>query len=113
VVSAPTLAAATNSPFLFGKSLWQETRIPLFRQSIDTRRSPQHLRERSPRVHFGNSWLQESVLELFREDIARYRALIGPDSGEVPRLQALCLHNGTIYRWNRPCYGITDPKPAP
>ncbi len=120
-VSAPVLAAATNSPFLLGKSLWQETRIPLFRQSIDTRRSPQHLRERSPRVHFGNSWLRESVLELFREDIARYRTLLGPDgvedpfeqlaAGEVPRLQALRLHNGTIYRWNRPCYGITDGRP--
>jgi len=122
LVSAPVLAAATNSPFLFGKNLWQETRIPLFRQSIDTRKSSQYLRERSPRVHFGNSWVRKSVLEVFREDIARYRALIGPPeavedpfemlaAGETPRLQALCLHNGTVYRWNRPCYGITDGKP--
>jgi CBS domain-containing protein len=74
----------------------------------------------SPRVHFGNGWVHDSVLEVYKEDIARFRVLMITDAddpfiqlkrGEVPRLQALQLHNGTVYRWNRACYGVTDGKP--
>ena len=121
VVAAPVLACATNSPLLFGRSLWRETRIALFQQAVDTRRSSDHLRERSPRVSFGRDWIHESVLELFQEDISRFRVIFGTDSDEdplavlesggVPKLDALRLHNGTVYRWNRACYGITDGKP--
>ena len=121
VVTAPVLAAATNSPLLFGRRLWHETRIALFQQAIDTRTSSHHLRERSPRVTFGRQWVRESVLELFREDVVRFRALVGGGEiesplekitrGEVPKLCALNLFNGTVYRWNRACYGITDGKP--
>jgi CBS domain-containing protein/gamma-glutamyl:cysteine ligase YbdK (ATP-grasp superfamily) len=121
VVAAPCLAAATNSPLLFGKRLWRETRIALFQQAVDTRSSNLYLREMSPRVHFGTSWVDESVMEIFKEDISRFRVLLTTEldedplkvleQGEVPNLMALQLHNGTVYRWNRACYGITDGKP--
>ena len=121
VVTAPVMAAAVNSPILFGKHLWNETRIALFQQSVDARSGTLHVRELSPRVRFGEDWVEESVCELFQEDIARFRVLltsaIEEDPVEVlrrggaPELQALRLHNGTVYRWNRPCYGVLDGVP--
>lgn len=121
VACGPLLAACTNSPLLFGRRLWSETRIALFQQSVDTRTSFLHVRDASPRVTFGNRWVRDSVLELYREDIARFRTLIGTEldenplerlrKGEIPELKVLRLHNGTVYRWNRACYGITDGKP--
>ena len=120
-MSGPALAAAVNSPLLFGRRLWAETRIALFRQSVDTRSTSVHLRDFSPRVRFGDRWVKESVTELFEEDIAQFRVLLAQEAvedpfeqlaaGEIPRLQALQLHNGTVYRWNRPCYGISEGKP--
>jgi CBS domain-containing protein len=120
-VAAPVLAAAVNSPLLFGRSLWRETRIALFQQSIDTRAPSSHLRDVSPRVSFGRSWVTESALEIFQEDLARFKVIMKTDvdedplgclrEGRAPKLQALRLHNGTIYRWNRPCYGISGDKP--
>jgi CBS domain-containing protein len=121
VVTGPVLAASTNSPMLLGKRLWHETRIALFQQSVDTRASTMTVRERSPRVDFGQGWVRGGILDIHREDIRRYRVLIGTPvaedpfaalaRGEAPQLPALRLHNGTVYRWNRPCYGITDGKP--
>lgn len=121
VVAAPCLAAATNSPLLFGKRLWRETRIALFQQAVDTRSSNLYLREMSPRVHFGTSWVEESVMEIFKEEISRFRVLLTTEleedplevleEGGVPKLMALQLHNGTVYRWNRACYGITEGEP--
>jgi len=121
VVAAPVLAAGTNSPILFGKRLWRETRIALFQQAVDTRSSNLYLREMSPRVHFGSQWVDESVTEIFKEDISRFRVLLTTElhedplqvlhDGGVPNLMALQLHNGTVYRWNRACYGITEGKP--
>jgi CBS domain-containing protein/gamma-glutamyl:cysteine ligase YbdK (ATP-grasp superfamily) len=120
-VSAPVLAAATNSPLLFGKRLWRETRIALFQQSIDTRQPTSHVREQNPRVSFGRRWVDDSVLEVLREDVSRLRVILSTeidedsraelDAGRIPRLQALGLYNGTVYRWNRPVYGISDGKP--
>lgn len=120
-MTGPVLAAAVNSPVLFGKRLWAETRIAVFRQSIDTRSTSVHLREFSTRVRFGDRWVKESVAELFQEDIAQFRVLLAQETvedpfeqlaaGDIPRLQALQLHNGTVYRWNRPCYGISEGKP--
>jgi CBS domain-containing protein len=120
-VTGPVMAAAVNSPLLFGKRLWRETRVGLFQQSIDTRRSMPHLREQTPRVSFGRRWVKSSALEIFREDIARFRTLLStePDDdpfeeiaqGRAPSLKALRLHNSTVYRWNRVCYGISDGKP--
>ena len=120
LTTAPVLAAATNSPTLFGKRLWKETRIALFQQAVDTRSSNLYLREMSPRVHFGTGWVNESVTEIYKEDIARFRVIMTTDfddpfeelrQGRIPRLRALQLHNGTVYRWNRACYGITEGKP--
>ncbi len=118
MLAAPVMAIAANSPLVFGRRLWHETRIAMFQQSIDTRSSHKHLRERLPRVNFGNDWLHESILEIYKEDIARFRVLMNSDvhedslakieSGEVPKLKYLQVHNSTIYRWNRPCYGISD-----
>lgn len=120
-MAAPCLAAAANSPLLFGRRLWRETRIALFQQSLDTRLPSQHVREQRPRVSFGHRWVDHSVLEIFQEDIARFRVLLGAefdedpfeelDAGRIPKLSALRLHNGTVYRWNRPCYGISNGKP--
>lgn len=116
-ITAPVMAIAANSPLVFGKRLWHETRIALFQQSLDTRTSHDHLRERSPRVNFGNGWLQGSILEIYKEDIARFRVLMTSDELEdsleqvrkkkTPKLKALQVHNSTVYRWNRPCYGIS------
>ncbi len=120
LVTAPVLAATVGSPILFGKRLWSETRIALFQQSVDTRTVGDHLRESSPRVTFGNEWVNESILEIFQEDTARYRVMLSSevtedvekllDEGTPPMLMALQVHNGTVYRWNRPCYGVTDGK---
>lgn len=120
-VAAPVLAAAVNSPLLFGKRLWRETRIALFQQSTDTRRPTAHVREQSPRVSFGRRWVEDSILEILREDVSRLRVLLSMEidedseteleAGRVPRLRALTLYNSTVYRWNRPCYGISDGKP--
>ena len=118
VVTAPVLAACVNSPLLFGKRLWDETRIALFQQSVDTRSGTVHTRDLAPRVRFGEDWVHESVVEVFEEDAVRFRALLTRDveddplavldAGGTPELQALQLHNGTVYRWNRPCYGVGE-----
>lgn len=113
--SAPLLAAAAGSPLLFDRRLWRETRIALFRQSVDARSPAHRAREGRARVSFGDAWVKESILELFREDVARHRPLVVNDAedvseaavlrGEVPALRALRLHAGTVWRWNRGCYG--------
>ena len=120
-ITAPVLTAATNSPVLLGRRLWRETRVALFQQSVDARSVAHQLRGRRPRVNFGDGWVRDSVLEIFREDIARFRTVLATDidedpeavldRGGVPALTALRLHNGTVYRWNRACYGISDGKP--
>ena len=117
-LTGPTIALAANSPLVFGKRLWHESRIAMFQQSVDTRTSQQHLRDRSPRVNFGNGWLQNSILEIYKEDIARFRVLMTADekeeswekinAGVTPKLKSLQVHNSTVYRWNRPCYGISS-----
>jgi len=120
-VTAPVLAAAVNSPILLQKRLWQETRVALFQQSLDSRSQTQKRRGTRMRVNFGDAWVKDSVLEIYREDIARFRSILGTDlgesslamleRGEVPPLKALCTHNGTVYRWNRACYGVGGGKP--
>lgn len=120
-ICAPVLAASTNSPVLLGRRLWRETRVALFQQSVDSRSAAHQLRGKRPRVSFGDGWVRDSVLEIFREDIARFRVMLASDldedpeavlnRGGVPDMTALRLHNGTVYRWNRACYGISDGKP--
>ena len=82
VLTAPVMAISANSPLVFGRRLWHETRIALFQQSLDTRSSHEHMRERSPRVSFGNDWLKDSILDIYREDIARFRVLLAADIEE-------------------------------
>ncbi len=118
VVTAPVLALGVNSPLLVGRRLWQETRVALFQQSVDARSETHARRGLRPRVSFGDRWVERSVIEIFRDDIARFRLVLTTDidedpiksvrEGKPPKLMALRLHNGTVYRWNRPCYGVKD-----
>ncbi|MFN0176140.1 MAG: glutamate-cysteine ligase family protein [Saprospiraceae bacterium] len=117
VLAAPVIAVSANSPLVFGRRLWHETRIALFQQSLDTRTTYDHMRERLPRVNFGSGWLRGDITEIYKEDISRFRVLLAgaieEDSmamireGKTPKLRALQIHNSTVYRWNRPCYGIS------
>ena len=117
-ITGPLLAACVNSPILLGKRLWHESRIAVFEHSVDARSQAHAARGLKPRVHFGDHWVEQSVAEIFKEDIARFRVILTCDTeddpvamvkqGQIPKLRALRLHNGTVYRWNRPCYGISD-----
>ncbi len=121
LVTGPVLAAAVNSPVLLQHRLWHETRVALFAQSLDIRNASQMARNTRQRVTFGDRWVEGGVLDIFREDVSRFRLLLGGDTGGssmealerggVPTLDALRMHNGTVYRWNRPCYGISEGKP--
>ena len=117
-ITAPVLAAAVNSPLLFGHRLWQETRVALFQHSTDARSRTQLARSHPTRVSFGDRWLKHSVVELFHDQISRFRPIMitQPDEdpfqvlarGGTPQLSALRMHNGTVWRWNRACYGVAD-----
>jgi Glutamate-cysteine ligase family 2(GCS2) len=119
-VAGIQVALAANSPFLFGRELWRETRITLFEQVTDTR--PEELKEQGvrPRVFFGDRWIT-SVFDLFEENLRYFPALLplteeenpeaALDRGEAPQLAELTLHNGTVYRWNRPVYAVADGQP--
>lgn len=114
LATAPVLAAAGNSPTFLGHRLWDETRIALFKQAVDDRveRRPQPLRQ--ARVNFGRGWLQGGAIELFRESVRDYPALLpvlydeDPESalraGQTPGLKEIRLHQGTVWHWNRPVY---------
>ncbi|HEY6215672.1 MAG TPA: CBS domain-containing protein [Pyrinomonadaceae bacterium] len=120
-ITAPVLAVAVNSPLLFGHRLWQETRVALFQHSTDERSRPQLARSQPTRVSFGDQWLRNSVIELFHDQISRFRPIMitQPDEnpfqvlarGQTPMLSALRMHNGTVWRWNRACYGVSDGVP--
>src|SRR5262244_2038177 len=119
-IAGVQVALAANSPFLFGRQLWQETRITLFEQATDTR--PVELQQQGvrPRVWFGERWIT-SVFDLFEENIRYFPALLpiceaeDPlaelDRGGCPQLAEMSLHNGTIYRWNRPVYAVVNGTP--
>jgi gamma-glutamyl:cysteine ligase YbdK (ATP-grasp superfamily) len=119
-IAGVQVALAANSPFLFGRQLWQETRIPLFEQSTDTRPDELKYQGVRPRVWFGERWIT-SVFDLFEENIRYFPALLpicedeDPvdvlDRGASPQLAEMSLHNGTIYRWNRPVYAVVDGRP--
>jgi len=119
-IAGAQVAVAANSPFLFGRQLWHETRITLFQQATDTR--PEQLQRQGvrPRVWFGERWIT-SVLDLFEENVEFFPALLpicddeDPlttlERGAIPQLGEMSLHNGTIYRWNRPVYAAVDGRP--
>jgi gamma-glutamyl:cysteine ligase YbdK (ATP-grasp superfamily) len=120
VIAGVQLALAANSPYLLGKQLWRETRIPLFEQATDTRSEELKAQGVRPRVWFGERWIT-SVFDLFEENVRYFPALLpitedeDPlevlEAGGVPRLAELRLHNGTIYRWNRPVYDVVAGVP--
>lgn len=119
--SAALVAASANAPIFLGRRLHHETRIAVFAQACDTRSRELAAQGVAPRVWFGDSWLSEGVMELFEQNVRWFPALLplpegeSPldilDRGELPPLAALALHNGTIYRWNRPVYGTMDGEP--
>ncbi|MGL5823343.1 MAG: glutamate--cysteine ligase [Nocardioides sp.] len=116
-IAGVQVALGANSPYLLGKRLWRETRIPLFEQATDTRSEELKAQGVRPRVWFGERWIN-SVFDLFEENVRYFPALLPITAAEdpaevladggVPMLHELRLHNGTIYRWNRPVYDITD-----
>jgi gamma-glutamyl:cysteine ligase YbdK (ATP-grasp superfamily) len=115
VLAGPQLALGANSPYFFGHQLWAETRIELFAQATDTR--PDELKTQGvrPRVWFGERWIT-SIFDLFEENVRYFPSLLPEVSeedpaaelaaGRTPHLSELRLHNGTIYRWNRPVYDV-------
>jgi hypothetical protein len=119
-IAGVQVAVGANSPFLFGKALLAESRIPLFEQSADTRAEELKAQGVRPRVWFGERWIT-SIFDLFEENSRYFPALLpissdeDPlavlDTGGVPRLDELRLHNGTVYRWNRPVYDIRGGVP--
>jgi hypothetical protein len=123
LLSAPLVAVGANSPFFLGKQLHHETRITLFEQAIDTRTEELVQQGVRPRVWFGEKWLDEGegLWDLFDENVRYFPALLPVcededpmatiAAGEVPRLPELTLHNGTIYRWNRPVYEVVRGRP--
>jgi hypothetical protein len=119
-IAGVQLAVGANSPFFFARELWRETRIALFEQATDTR--PEELKAQGvrPRVWFGERWIT-SIFDLFEENVTYFPALLPVcepedpaqvlDAGGVPTLAELRLHNGTVYRWNRPVYDVVRGKP--
>src|SRR3954470_11433638 len=119
-ISSVQLAVGANSPYCLGKELWRETRIPLFEQAADTRSEELKAQGVRPRVWFGERWIN-SVFDLFEENVRYFPALLpiteeeDPlavlEAGGTPGLAELRLHNGTVYRWNRPIYDVVDDRP--
>lgn len=121
-IAGPVLAPAVNSPILLNQRLWHETRLALFQHAIDTRSPIHRRRAQTPRVNFGDAWIGENVLEMLHDDAVRFRILLTQLNEEdslkvveaegIPQLFAWRLHNGTVWRWNRACYGIVNGKPG-
>jgi gamma-glutamyl:cysteine ligase YbdK (ATP-grasp superfamily) len=119
-IAGVQLAVGANSPYLLGKELWAETRIPLFEQATDTRSEELKAQGVRPRVWFGERWIT-SIFDLFEENVRYFPALLpitedeDPlavlEGGGTPGLHELRLHNGTVYRWNRPIYDVADGRP--
>lgn len=119
-IAGVQVALAANSPYLLGKQLWRESRVPLFEQATDTRSEELKSQGVRPRVWFGERWIT-SVFDLFEENVRYFPALLPVtddedplvvlEAGGTPNLSELRLHNGTIYRWNRPVYDIAGGRP--
>ncbi|MDT9594570.1 glutamate--cysteine ligase [Nocardioides zeae] len=119
-VAGIQVALGANAPYLLGREVWRETRIPLFEQATDTRSEELKAQGVRPRVWFGERWVT-SVFDLFEENVRYFPALLPVtddedpaavlEAGGVPGLSELRLHNGTVYRWNRPVYDVADGEP--
>src|SRR6201988_2706797 len=120
VLAGPQVAIGANSPYFFGHELWTETRIELFTQATDTRSDELKAQGGRPRVWFGERWIT-SIFDLFEENVRYFPSLLPELSdedpvrelaeGRTPKLAELRLHNGTVYRWNRPVYDVVDGRP--
>ncbi len=119
-IAGVQVAVGANAPYLLGKELWRETRIPLFEQATDTRSEELKAQGVRPRVWFGERWIT-SVFDLFEENVRYFPALLPitddedpvavHEGGGTPNLSELRLHNGTVYRWNRPIYDVNNGVP--
>lgn len=119
-VAAIQVALGANAPLLLGHALWHETRIPLFEQVIDVRDPADAHLGTPPRVWFGSRWIDHPAA-LFEENVAHFGPLLAhtptpDDTGIVTHqddttLAALVLHNGTVWRWNRPVFSVIDGRP--
>ncbi|WP_129838167.1 glutamate--cysteine ligase [Streptomyces sp. RFCAC02] len=118
--AAAQIAVGANAPFVFGRELWHETRPRLFLQATDSRPPEVAAQGVRPRTWFGERWI-DSVTDLFEENVRYFTALLPVcsdedpmavlDAGGIPRLSELALHNGTVYRWNRPVYDVAGGVP--
>ncbi len=111
LVTPLVLAIGANSPTLFGHRLWQETRIPLFKQCLDTRQVDHYNWNDAARVSFGQGWVRRGAQELFEELVRIYPALLpvcadasAQQRAAPPALAELRLHQSTVWMWNRPVY---------
>lgn len=118
LVTPLVLAVSGNSPFFLGHRLWHETRVGLFKQSVDARKPEQHLRHEPARVSFGQGWVRQSIYEVFAQSVALYTPLLPicceqsntylgdhtPETNQAPQLHELRLHHGCIWPWNRAIY---------
>ncbi|MEU4557271.1 glutamate--cysteine ligase [Actinoplanes sp. NPDC023936] len=119
-IAAIQVALGANSPYLYGRRLWAETRIAFFEQATDSRPDEYKAQGVRPRVWFGERWI-DSALDLYEENVQFFPPLLPElhaedpvralDTGTVPGLYELRLHNGTVYRWNRPVYDVADGRP--
>ena len=107
ILSGPMVAATSNSPYLFGKHLWEETRIPLFEQSVSIGSHKNSKTVNFKRVSLGTGFATTSLLECFLENRDHFPVVLPVKYDEPPEnLAHLRLHNGTIWRWNRPLIGF-------
>ena len=117
LITPLVVALASNSPTLFGKRLWHETRVPLFKKSIDARKEQllmNHPWHQPPRVNFGHGWVRKGALELFAESVYLYPCLLPicseedssavMEQGGIPQLNELRMQQSTVWLWNRPIY---------
>ncbi|OOZ39945.1 glutamate--cysteine ligase [Solemya pervernicosa gill symbiont] len=112
IASAPMVAASANSPYLFGRDLWDETRIPLFEQAVDVGGFAGAAHGPMRRVGFGMGYARKSLFECFEENVEHFPIMLPIDyQSEPEELRHMRLHNGTIWRWNRPLIGFIDGKP--
>jgi hypothetical protein len=111
IASAATVAVSANSPFLCGNDLWAETRIPLFEQAVEVGGYEPASRGPMRRVTFGSGYLSQSIFECFKENLDHYPVLL-PEVFDTPaeEFNHVRLHNGTLWRWNRPLIGIENNK---
>jgi len=108
IVSAPLVAACANSPYFYGKDLWDETRIPLFEQSVSLQANQSDDCASLRRVTFGSGYIQTSLFEAFAENLRCFPVLLPAQMESPEQLDHVRLHNGTIWRWNRPLIGFND-----